>query len=66
MLDEREQSVHTCEMIELLIHEQYFWQETGIYQPTIKDKVRTAVEWVSHRGYEPVFWGDGFLGVPEA
>ena len=64
-LDEREASPHTGEMIELLIHEQYFWEQTGIYQPTITEKVRTALRWVTERGYEPVFWGDGFLGTCE-
>ncbi len=65
-LDEREQSPHTCEMIELLIHEQYFRKDLErYYQPTIEDKVRTALKWVTDRHYEPVFWGDGFLGTPE-
>ena len=63
-LDEREASAHTCEMIELLIHEQYFRKDLErYYQPTIKNKARTAIEWVAQRGYEPVFWGDGHLGM---
>ena len=65
-LDGQAGSPHTSEMIELLIHEQYFREETGIYQPTIKEKVKTALRWVTDHGYEPVFWGDGFLGTPEA
>jgi hypothetical protein len=64
-LEERESSPHTGEMIELLIHEQYFREEHPIYQPTIGEKVETALRWVTERGYEPVFWGDGFLGTPE-
>ncbi|MFP3904861.1 MAG: hypothetical protein ACLFWB_11520 [Armatimonadota bacterium] len=56
---------HTGEMLELLIHEQYFRKELPIYQPDIFDKVRQSVQWVTEQGYEPVFWADGFLGTPE-
>ena len=56
-------SAHTAEVIELLIHEQYFRRELPIYQPDVQEKVARAVEWVSRRGYKPVFWGDGFIGA---
>lgn len=56
---------HTGEMVELLIHEQYFREELPLYQPTVFDKVRTALRWVTEHGYEPVFWGSGFLGTQE-
>jgi len=62
ILDAQEQSPHTCELIELLIHEQYFREELSIYQPEIKDKVVAALEWVTQREYEPCFWCEGFLG----
>lgn len=62
VLDEQEQSPHTCEMIELLIHEQYFREELMNYQPDIKDKVIASLEWVTERGYEPCFWCEGLLG----
>ena len=61
-LDAQEESAHTCELIELLIHEQYFREELGNYQPDISDKVIAALEWVSERGYEPCFWCEWFLG----
>ena len=61
-LDKRSSTPHTAEMVELLIHEQYFRKELHYYQPTVLDKVRTALRWVTQRGYEPVFWSDGFLG----
>jgi hypothetical protein len=63
-LDERTASPHTAELVELLIHEQYFRKELDLYQPTVLDKVRTALQWVTDKGYEPVFWSDGFLGTP--
>jgi len=63
-LDERTSTPQTTEMVELLIHEQYFRKELSYYQPTVMDKVRAALKWVTDRGYEPVFWSDGFLGTP--
>ena len=64
-LERRAASPHTGELIELLIHEQYFRKELPYYQPTVQEKVRVAFEWVTAHGYEPVFWSDGFLGTPE-
>jgi hypothetical protein len=64
-LDQRASTPHTAEMVELLIHEQYFRRELSYYQPTVMDKVRTALNWVTSHGYEPVFWSDGFLGTRE-
>ena len=64
-LDARTATPETAEMVELLIHEQYFRKERSLYQPTVFDKVKTALQWGTERGYEPVFWGDGFLGTPE-
>ena len=63
-LEARTSTPHTGEMVELLIHEQYFRKEFAYYQPSVTDKVRTALRWVTDRGYEPVFWSDGFLGTP--
>ncbi len=62
ILDQQERSPHTCELIELLIHEQYFREELRIHQPEIRDKVVAALEWVTERDYEPCFWCEGFLG----
>ncbi|MCD6352356.1 MAG: hypothetical protein J7M26_09580, partial [Armatimonadetes bacterium] len=53
---------HTGELVELLIHEQYFRRDLPrYYQPEVMDKVRRAVEFVVERGYEPVFWQDEVL-----
>ena len=62
LLDKQAASPHTGEMIELLIHEQYFREDLPNYQPTILQKVTTALDWVTRNGYEPVFWSEGFLG----
>jgi len=61
-LDNQAASPHTSELIELLIHEQYFREELPFYQPDIQDKVIHSLRWVTARGYAPVFWGEGFLG----
>ncbi|HUW62319.1 MAG TPA: hypothetical protein VMZ06_15045 [Candidatus Bathyarchaeia archaeon] len=61
-LDARAASPHAGEVVELLIHEQYFRNELEYYQADAMDKVRAALDWVKARGYEPVFWSDGFLG----
>jgi len=52
-----------AEMMELLIHEQYFRRELPHFQPDVMQKVEAALGWVTEHGYEPVFWGEGFLGV---
>ncbi|MCP4644818.1 MAG: hypothetical protein GY851_30530 [bacterium] len=66
VLDARAQSPQTGEMIELLIHEQYFRRELDLYQPTVMQKVEASLEWVTNNGYDPVFWSDGFLGTSES
>jgi hypothetical protein len=53
---------HTGQLMELLIHEQYFRRDLPHFQPDVQEKVIRALRWVTEHGYEPVFWGDGFLG----
>jgi hypothetical protein len=62
-LDDVEANPHTADMLELLIHEQYFRRELRIYQPDVLDKVETAIRWASDRGYEPTFWQEGLLSA---
>jgi len=54
---------HQSEMLELMIHEQYFYPHYVAYQPDFRDKVERALEWVTRRGYRPVFFEEGFLGA---
>jgi len=63
-LDRQGADPHTGELMELLIHEQYFRKELPYYQPSIEEKVVRCLRWVTARGHQPVFWGDGFLGNP--
>ncbi len=58
---------HQAEVMELMIHEQYFYPDYRAYEPDYKERVETAIRWVTERGYKPVFFGEGFLGsVPPA
>lgn len=70
-IQEQASNPHTGDMIELLIHEQYFRQDrvfvTGLkrhnyFQHDIFQKVERGIAWLSEQGYEPCFWSDGFLG----
>ncbi len=65
-LERRTATPQTEDMLELLIHEQYFRKELSYYQPDILDKVRVSMKWAVDHGYEPVFWSEGFLGTPSA
>lgn len=65
---------HTGEMIELLIHEQYFREDLEYYpwgaaapiryfQPDIFEKSENAIRYCAEQGYQPCFWGEGLLGA---
>ncbi len=51
----------TLDLMELLIHEQYFRRELAYYLPDVTDRVHEAIRFVTDRGYEPVFWSDEFF-----
>ena len=54
---------HQAEIIELMIHEQYFYQDYVAYEPDYRQRVERAIEWVTQHGYKPVFYSEGFLGA---
>ena len=54
---------HQSEVIELIIHEQYFYPEYRAYEPDYRERVERTIEWVTRRGYKPVFFEEGFLGA---
>ena len=75
-LNQQAANPHTGDMLELLIHEQYFcehlsyWPPGAVepvkyYQPDVMEKVEVSIRWASEQGYRPCFWSDGFLGSPE-
>ena len=62
-LERQAASPHTGELVELLIHEQYFREDLPqYYQPDMQERVARALQWVAANGYQPVFWGEGFCG----
>jgi hypothetical protein len=55
---------HQSEVIELMIHEQYFYPAYRNYLKDYRQRMERALDWVSKRGYQPVFYSNGFLGSP--
>ncbi len=54
---------HQAEVMELMIHEQYFYPDYAAYEPDYRQRVERAIDWVSRHGYKPVFYDEGFLGA---
>ena len=54
---------HQSEVMELMIHEQYFYPDYPSYEPDYRQRCERAIQWVVKRGYRPVFYEDGFLGT---
>ena len=54
---------HQSELMELMIHEQYYYPDYAAYEPDYRERVERAIQWVTQRGYKPVFWEEGFLGT---
>jgi hypothetical protein len=54
---------HQSEVLELMIHEQYFYPDYKAYETDYRERVETAIAWATRRGYKPVFYSDGFLGA---
>ncbi len=52
----------SAEIMDLFTHEQYFWPFYMNYIPDHPQRVETAIRWVTERGYQPVFFHEGFLG----
>ena len=44
------------QVMELMIHEQYFYPDYQAYEPDYRQRVERAIEWVTKRGYKPVFF----------
>lgn len=55
---------HRSDVMEVIIHEQYFRPELSHYEPDVKERVIIALEWLTGNGYKSVFYEDGFLGSP--
>jgi len=64
-LDRTAENPQQRDVMEFMIHEQYFYPEYRAHLPDYAERCETTVRWAADNGYEPVFWSDGFLGVPE-
>ncbi|MGD9495163.1 MAG: hypothetical protein AB7Y46_02515 [Armatimonadota bacterium] len=53
----------TAEIMDLFTHEQYFWPFYHHYLPDHAQRLDVMIRWVTERGYEPVFFHEGFLGI---
>ena len=56
---------NTAEIMDLFTHEQYFWPFYHNYIPDHFQRLDTAIRWVTEKGYQPVFFHEGFLGGAE-
>lgn len=56
------QDPNHAEIMDLFTHEQYFWPFYRRYLPDHAERLDVAIRWVTERGYEPVFYHEGFLG----
>jgi len=54
-----------AEIMDLLTHEQYFWDFYTNYLPDHPERLERAIRWVTDHGYKPVFFHQGFLGAPD-
>ncbi len=52
-----------AEIMDLFTHEQYFWPFYCNYISDHAERLDTMIRWVAERGYEPVFFHEGFLGI---
>ena len=52
----------TAEIMDLMTHEQYFFDFYENYTPDHAERLDVALRWVTENGYEPVFFHEGLLG----
>jgi hypothetical protein len=49
--------------MDLFTHEQYFWPFYTRYIPDHGERLNQTIRWVTERGYEPVFFHEGSMGI---
>ena len=64
-MDQTEPECAEAEVRDLFTHEQYFWKFYSHYVPDHAERLDAAIRYVTERGYEPVFYHEGFLGIEE-
>ncbi len=56
---------NTSEVLNLITHEQYFWQYYKHYIPDHFQRVEASLRFAVEHGYKPGWFNEGFYGVPE-
>lgn len=54
---------NTAEIMDLFTHEQYFWPFYRRHVPDHGERLNQTIRWVTERGYEPVLFHEGFMGI---
>ncbi|MBO3803070.1 MAG: hypothetical protein JTT11_04230 [Candidatus Brockarchaeota archaeon] len=62
-LDSIASNPHRSELMEVMIHEQYFHPELELYEPDAKERVVATLDWLAKNGYKSIFYEEGFLGA---
>jgi hypothetical protein len=65
-LREAVEDPNRAEILDIFTHEQYFWPFYKNYLPDHPQRLDAAIRFATERGYEPVFYHEGFLGIPSA
>jgi hypothetical protein len=64
ILDSIASNPHKSELMEVMIHEQYFQRGFPWYEADVHDRVIATLDWLRKNGYKSVFHEEGFLGSP--
>ena len=52
-----------AEIMDLFTHEQYFWPFYVRHVPDHGERLNQTIRWVTERGYEPVLFHEGLMGI---
>ena len=63
-LEESTKDPKEAEILDIFTHEQYFWPFYSNYVPDHFQRLDAAIRWATEHGYKPVFFHEGFLGLP--
>lgn len=63
ILAERADNPNHSQVMEVMIHEQYFYPHYTSHLPDFEERVETCVRWLTEHGYRSVQHDDGFLGA---
>jgi hypothetical protein len=64
LLEKINSNPHRSGFLELLIHEQYFYEDYTAYIPKYADIVLTSAQWAYENGYKPSFLSEVMFDMP--